>query len=160
VTGDAAGDAVVVKETPRFSWLTTSGSVPNDPDLAGFMPPRRSFITGVEQPGDDFMKTVFEDLKNGEIGVAPNADRSVYYVVQVRDRDGTEPPPEDVEGFQTTDDLRKRFLSQLNADQGFAARAYNMMMFNNFRRVQQEWQRAFDQRYGVEMEELLDERGR
>ncbi len=158
VTGDAAGDAVVVRETPRFSWLTTSGSVPNDPDLSGFMAPRRSIITGVQQAGDDFMKTVFEQLKNNEVGVAPNSDRSVYYVVQVRDRDGTEPPPTDVEGFQTTDDLRKQFLSTLNADQGLAARPYNIMMFNNFRRVQQDWQRAFDQRYGVEMDELLDNR--
>jgi hypothetical protein len=117
--------------------------------------PRLSFIDGVDRPGEDFMKTVFEGLGNGSIGVAANSQRSVFYVVKVKDRDGTSPPPADVEGFQTMDDLRNQFVAAMAAERReFAARPYNLMMYNAFSRVQQEWMKAFDQRYGVEPDEL------
>lgn len=152
VTGEPGTESVVIKETPRFSWLSAARSTPFD----SFLPPRLSFITGIDQPGDDFMRVVFADLKNGEVGIAPNEQRSVFYLVKVRDRDGTEPPA-DVEGFQTLASLRERFLAELGSDRpGLANRSYDMMMSAMFGRVQQEWTKSFDQRYGVELDEMDD----
>lgn len=156
VTGDSGTTSVVIKETPRFSWLTTNLSVAFDPEMGDFLAPRRSFVDGVDRPGDDFMKTVFDELKNGEAGIAANADRSTFFLVKVRDRDGTEPPA-DVEGFQTLDTLRNQFVSSLGSQRAeLAHRPYNLMMFNMFSRVQQEWTKKFDQRYGVEFDDMQE----
>jgi hypothetical protein len=63
---------------PPFSWMTFGnvplGSAPNAV--------RRSVVTGVEEAGDEFMRTVFH-LTPGQIGVAMNAPQTVAYVVQL-----------------------------------------------------------------------------
>lgn len=53
--------------------------------------PQLSSISSVEKPGPKFMETIFQDLKPGEIGVAPNADRTIYYVVKVKERAPADP---------------------------------------------------------------------
>ena len=152
VTGEPGTTTIVITETPRFSWMTTSSSTPFDPDMNGFMSPRLSFVEGVDQPGEDFMQVVFDDLKPGEVGVAANFQRSAFYVVQPKDRDGTEPPA-DVEGFQSLSDLHTQFLA-LHASERkeFTARPYNLMMSNAFAQLQQRWAKSFDDRYGVEVD--------
>lgn len=157
VTGEPGTKSVVIFESPRFSWLTTDMSTPFDPELGDFLAPRRSFINGVDQPGDDFMKLVFEDLGVGESGVAANFPRSVFYLVRVRDRDGVE-ESKDVEEYVSMNELRSKFASSLGQDaSGFATRPYNLLGFNSFVRVQQEWMKSFDARYGVEPDDPLAE---
>ncbi len=154
VTGETGTESVVIRETPRFSWLTTSMSTPQENlEFSDFLSPRRSFIDGVAGAGDDFMKIVFESLNVGDVGVAVNSQRSVFYLVKVLERDGTE-AESDVEGYQTLVDLRSQFLA-LHADErrSFMARPYNLLMMNTFGQIQQEWTKEFDKRYGVEFDD-------
>jgi hypothetical protein len=153
VTGKKGSDPLVIKETPRFSWFSTGSTVPSNSLDSLFITPRLSFIDGIDQPGNDFMKAVFADLKPGETGAAANFSRSVFYVVQPQDRDGTEPAPDDVEGFQTLAELRDKFLSMHSSDRAeFSARPYNLLMSEKFAQLQEQWGRSFDMRYGVQMD--------
>ena len=85
VTGKPDGAAVTVREPAAFSFLTVSRTA----SPFGFGQPGPSQVDGVEQPGMDFMKVVFDDLEVGETGVATNFPRTSYYVVRVLSRDGT-----------------------------------------------------------------------
>jgi hypothetical protein len=67
-----------VIKPPMFSWMTM-GNVPRDPSANR---PRLSEVSGVDQPGDEFLKTVFE-LSPGEFGVAINHPETVVYVVHL-----------------------------------------------------------------------------
>jgi hypothetical protein len=84
VTGKEDDLEVTVMTTESFSWLRISSAASNNP--FAMQPPEISTISAVENPGDKFMEVVFNDLKNGEVGVASNADESIYYVVKVKDR--------------------------------------------------------------------------
>ncbi len=155
VTGEPGTAGVVIKETPRFSWLTTESTTPANFFMGDSSNPRLSFIDGVDQQGEDFMRTVFEELKVGETGLAMNYPRTVAYLVQVRERDAVEPVPDGVEGYKSADELRHQFFSLIGSDRlGFATRAYNVIMTNSFMRLQQEWMKSFDQRYGIEQDAL------
>lgn len=48
-----------------------------------------SDVSGVTDPGDEFMKAVF-DLDPGEVGVAPNRSKTIYYVIRVSSREPSE----------------------------------------------------------------------
>lgn len=158
ITGEAGTEGVTIKETPRFSWLTTQMTTPFDQDLSDFMSPRLSFIDGVDQQGEDFMRTVFDELKVGEVGLVANYPKTEIYLVKIRERDATEPAPEDVEGYQTLEALRGRFMEMLGSDRlGFATRAYNLMRTDTFLKLQQEWTKSFDQRYGINMDQVNQE---
>jgi len=97
VTGKPDGPPLLPERTREsFTWLTRL------PQLADSSAPplgihQRVFqiaptrIPGVTKAGDDFRRYVFETLKDGEVGVTPNADKSVYYVVRALDRQGTSP---------------------------------------------------------------------
>ncbi|MFO1092723.1 MAG: SurA N-terminal domain-containing protein, partial [Planctomycetaceae bacterium] len=98
VTGADTGLFIDVKETPEFSWLTMPTAQPFNP----FAPriPRIQAPPGVQDIGEkfmrtesDFMKTVFDDLKPGDVGVAANVDRSEYYVVRIVSRTPTPTDP-------------------------------------------------------------------
>ncbi|MEX0586512.1 MAG: hypothetical protein WD176_07710, partial [Pirellulales bacterium] len=75
-----------VVESGAFAWLTR-GSTPMGLQF-GF--PRLSEVEGVEEPGNEFMQSVFR-LKDREIGVAMNAPGTVAYIVQVFDEPDSEP---------------------------------------------------------------------
>jgi len=60
-----------------FSWRT-QGLVPSDLRI----PPRLSRVEGVGRAGEEFMRTVFS-LGEGEIDVAANQPKSIFYVVRV-----------------------------------------------------------------------------
>ncbi|MCE9544450.1 MAG: hypothetical protein K8T25_02855 [Planctomycetia bacterium] len=69
---------------PEFSWL--SGSTALDPAMRQSQPPQLSEIDGIDEPGTDFMKTVFS-LSDGEVGVALNHPQTTVYVVKVLKHD-------------------------------------------------------------------------
>jgi hypothetical protein len=68
---------IKVVSPPAFSWLT--------PGLNPMNPQYRQTIdvSGVEYPGDEFMKTVFT-LNPMDVGTAMNMPKSLVYVVQVQ----------------------------------------------------------------------------
>jgi hypothetical protein len=83
INGTKESPPITVTETPRFSWLRVAQSVPS----MGLGMPMESFIDGVFQPGPDFMKLIFDQLGEGEVGVGLNRPRDTFYVVRVHDRD-------------------------------------------------------------------------
>ncbi|MEW4529270.1 hypothetical protein [Maioricimonas sp. JC845] len=72
------------REVGPFSWMRRSTAV--SPNSFQQPPPELTQIPGLNDLGDDFMKTVFNDLQAGEVGVAANADRTEYYVVRIARR--------------------------------------------------------------------------
>lgn len=78
--------ALSVHETPEFSWLRESAAPSMNP-FGPRMPPQISDPIFIEKPGDEFMEVVFEKLsKPDDVAVAPNADKSVFYVVKLKER--------------------------------------------------------------------------
>jgi hypothetical protein len=97
---------VAPNEIGSFSWMT--------PGLQQNEPPSITKVNGLDSAGHDLMQMIF-NLKQNEIGVAPNEPKSVYYVVQV---------------IETSDmnKLRDSFLQDvrtLNGWQQFAAANIN-----------------------------------
>ncbi|RLS82445.1 MAG: hypothetical protein DWI02_02180 [Planctomycetota bacterium] len=101
-TGRKTDPALSVIETPEFTWLSTPQSVPSGPQ-----DPMITDIPLIAKASNDFMKKVFEDLKEGDIGVAANGDRSIYYIVKVV---GRELVKED--GGVARQEKQRRFLAE------------------------------------------------
>lgn len=80
-------ELTVLDNGESFSWLTISTA--QSPNPFAKPPPVLSTPTAIEHAGNEFMRVAFHGLGVGEIGVAPNADRSVYYIVQVKTRTAT-----------------------------------------------------------------------
>lgn len=87
VTGKPEGVVLSTRITESFSWIRQQ-SVPTQ-TMFGTIPIQRpvlSEISAVENAGNAFMETIFDGMQDGEVGVVPNDDSSIFYVVQVRDR--------------------------------------------------------------------------
>ena len=70
------------KDTASFTWLSENAANRN-------APPAPSPVLNAEGVGEEFMKAVFA-LKQGELGYAPNRDRTKIYVFQVLEMDQDE----------------------------------------------------------------------
>lgn len=83
IGGKTEGVIIAVRNAPRFSWMRRSPAATNS-----FMPrpPVMSQVIGVDGVDRNFMQYVFEDLKDGEVGVVANGDVSNYYIVQAINR--------------------------------------------------------------------------
>jgi hypothetical protein len=120
VTGDPRGLAVTVSgESPEFSFYRDS-SAPNM-----FRQPRGPSIElgnpiVVNNAGRKFMRVVFNDLAQGEVGVALNDDASVYYIVKVTSR-----RPADREGFKDAPLFSSPYREVAQIDYQDAMREYN-----------------------------------
>jgi hypothetical protein len=102
VTKQPKGPPVVVIPTPPFSWYTVK-SAPQQ----GLMPdstPQISDVVGVKEAGDPFMKTVFDEMKVGDVKAVPNFPSTIYYVVKVKSRH-----PENAEEMAA---FRARFMKE------------------------------------------------
>lgn len=106
MTGDENGTSIPVKTTLPFSWMRTSSAAPNS-----FQRPQARLSTiqfdaggTLDLVGNEFMEQVFNELNDEEVGIVPNADRSKFYVVHVKNRF---PTPEIGE-----DGLRERFANE------------------------------------------------
>ncbi|GAB4143105.1 MAG: hypothetical protein Tsb009_13950 [Planctomycetaceae bacterium] len=84
------GDLSRFNISRKFSWMIDReqplSSAPNAQPRR--IPPRLSTIPGLNDKkiGPKFMKTIFEELEDGDVGVAHNEDESIYYVVRVFER--------------------------------------------------------------------------
>jgi|GEM_PF-6597949 len=94
VTGDAKEPELKVEESKEFSFWRES-TAPN-PMMRNRQPPVQLDDPGVvKNPSRKFMQTVFNELGEGDVGVALNGDASIYYVVKVISR-----RPADREAFK------------------------------------------------------------
>ena len=119
------------KDTPNPSQLGT-------PQLPILWQP-----IGIDKPGEKFMRVVFEKLKgNGDVGVAPNADRSVYYVARVKNRE-----PATAAGMEA---LRQDFLQQqLFGTAVTGATSYDHLANGRQQQMFFEWSQHFFEKYAV-----------
>jgi hypothetical protein len=154
ITGKDDSPAVVVKTTPPFSWLSMPRNLPFQFNQ-GFTPPTISVVDGVRQPGDAFMKKVFEDLKVGDTGVAPNGPRSDFYVVHVRERDTEKNPDGDNLALRA---LQDRFL--LEGSTGFFNPAYMMLSQTSQAEIDSNWRTNFEKRYNIVWNEPEADQGK
>ena len=102
VTGSAESLFLTVRNTGQFTMMTRGRAVPNNPFQQ--TPPRYSVVAGAEDAGQRFFTKVFDEMDAGDVGVAPNRDNSVYYVVRIIDRSpGSE---------EELNQMRAQFLKQ------------------------------------------------
>ncbi|MSR56123.1 MAG: hypothetical protein EXS05_00375 [Planctomycetaceae bacterium] len=92
VTGAAQGLKLSIYRSPEFSWWRESTAP--QPGM-GRPEVELSNPVVVNNPGRKFMEYVFDDLNDGDVGMAPNNDASVFYVVKVVSR-----RPADREAFK------------------------------------------------------------
>lgn len=137
---DKTSPSVTVRETPKFTWLRVSQSVPG---LGGQIPVE-STIDGIDQAGPDFLKLVCQDLANGDVGVGINRPRNTFYVVRVHDRDDSS---ETGLGLQ---DLQQAFLKAEFTS--FMPTPYDFLAIHNQQMQDSMWHANFTKRFGIEID--------
>ena len=88
-----------------ITWMTEQRSSVPQLAMMGHTQLVPTPIIGIPNVGPEFRRVVFDDLQDGEVGVAPNFDKSTYYVVRVLDR------------IPTTPNGLREFMKRLLADQ-------------------------------------------
>ena len=142
-SGQKDEPALTVIETPEFTWLSSPSSVP-----AAQGDPLTTDIPLIPNVGNEFMKVVFEDLKQGEIGVAHNANRSTYYVVKVQDRESTRN-----DGGVAQEAQRKKFLAErFTGLYPIIKSPYESLAQLPQRTIDIGWRKNFEKRHSVEWE--------
>jgi hypothetical protein len=146
VTGEPKGQELTLREPPKFTWFHDSAATSVNP-MAPKPPPEISTVPFVENPGDEFMELVFDQLQVGEAGAAPNADRSVYYVVKVLDR---------IPGAKEMEALRAKFYADRTelfgpSISGFPglSSSYQSLAERQQMTVVQKWLERLEQQYAV-----------
>jgi hypothetical protein len=107
-----------ISEAGPFTWMT-QGS-----EFLGPQEPRITSVPGVDTPGMDFMRTVF-DLAEGEVGVAFNAPKTAIYVVRVT---ALEPSPRV---------LMEKFLAETPSPR--QQQTYNSLSFEEHMELSRNW---------------------
>ncbi len=148
ITGAQDGTPVTVRETPRFSWMTTPRNLPFQFNQSFMPPPQRSQIDGVSQPGEDFMRTVFDVLGPDETGVAPNEPKSIYYVVHVKQRDATPSEGSDNLGLKA---LQQQFMN--DGRSGFDEGPYAYLGYPELIELFGNWRKGYEAQHAVQWEE-------
>ena len=85
--------------------------------------------------GEEFMKTVFQKLSAGEVGVAPNRDKSIYYVVKVVFRD-------------VESNLRENILGSKSAILAQTSPAHQLVSLEQ-QRANSDWTKQLFKKYDV-----------
>lgn len=152
VTGADDGEALSVRETPRFSWMSLPRNLPMQFNPMFMPPPQLSQVDGVVEPGKEFMETVFEKLGPDQTGVAVNEPKSIYYVVHVKQRDAT--PAADAENLGLKA-LQQQFMTEGRT--GFESGPY--MYFNREQLFEliDKWRKAYESRYEITWDTPLEE---
>ncbi len=149
INGTSESPAVVVRETPKFTWMRVSQSVPT----MGLAFPMESSIDGIDdQPGSDFFKLIFEQLGDGDIGLGLNQAKTAFFVVKVHDRDGAEKPADGVLSLQDLQQqfLKERFNSFIPTPYDFLGTGVQQMLDSN-------WRQNFNKHFGIKFESFSEE---
>ena len=151
ITGNEGDQVVAVVHPPRFSWL----SPPDVPPTSGFRPPptRTQLRSLPGQIGDEFMKTVVDDLRTGEVGVTHSYDQAYYYVVRVEDRSYGFSP--DFESF------RERFASEpVFAPYGYLFSDYSALANAELSKYDSGWAQDLFERHNADFSRLDEQEGK
>ena len=143
INGTADSPATTIREPRRFSWL----HLPQSLGQFGLQRPVESTIEGVGQPGFQFMKTVFDELGNGDTGVTVNSSRTSYFAVRVHDRDGS---GAEGNGIATLESLQAQFSREQFS--GFLPTPYEFIGAEIQQIVDNRWRADFSKRFGISFE--------
>ena len=143
INGTTDSPAATIRETPKFTWLRLPQSLPQ----FGLQRPVESTIDGIGQPGFQFMRTVFDELGNGDTGVTVNSSRTSYFAVRVHDRDGSDA---EGDGIATLQALEIQFSREQFS--GFLPTPYEFIGAEIQQIVDNRWRADFSKRYGIEFE--------
>ncbi len=143
INGTKDSPTVTVRETSKFTWIRVPNSVPT----MGMQFPSESPIDDIDQPGSDFLKLVFEQLGEGDVGVGLNRPRTVFYVVRVHDRDGTDAS----DGSVAMQAMQQMFLRERFAS--FPPTPYDFLAIETQLSVEERWRQTFNKRFGVTFED-------
>ncbi len=126
---------IEVIEPAAFSWMTR-GSVPEM--WSPWTPARMSEIEGIDLPGPDFMRAVF-NMQRGQVEVAMNLPQTVAYVVRLAELT----PTPNVLWAQFESDPYVTYRDVARGEQGGIARAWRDELRSN---AALQWMRKPDQR--------------
>lgn len=147
VTGTSVGASLVVFTSGEFTFWQDS-SVANP--MARSRQVQLGSPSGVTNAGRKFMQVVFEQLADGDVGVALNDDASIYYVVKVLDR-----RPADREEFKDA-----KLFDGGSAYASIAQREFQYAMQDHNERVREKFAirtKDLPQRRGQAMQSFDDE---
>jgi hypothetical protein len=130
VTGDSKGLAVTISESPEFSFYSES-SAPDPMRQRAVVQLGNPIV--VSRPGPKFMRVAFDEIDEGQVGIALNDDASVYYVVKVLSR-----RPADRADFEKAND---KLFGQ--------ASPYMEVAYLEVREAVAEYTRRMDEKYAV-----------
>jgi hypothetical protein len=146
VTGAKSDPPVSVIPTDDFSWITTNQSFPGSGQG-----PMISTIPLLPDIGNDFMKTVFEDLSEGQVGYTSNGPKSVFYVVKVVKRDLAKSDDGGVAASEYHQKfLKERFTSPLFPLDRTPYQAFAQMPQQQ---IDQAWYQRTEQQYRIHWDE-------
>jgi hypothetical protein len=155
VTGEKDATSVTVSSPEAFTWMRESAAPGFNPWASP--PPQMSDITFVDNPGTRFMRLVFDELKEGQAGVAPNENRSIYYVVKLERRNpGTK---EGIAAMRETFATTPLFPMLILPDYPPIPTPYSKMAQQQQQEAIFEWRRGLEKRYDVVWTNPSDEIG-
>lgn len=150
ITGKDGSATLTVRESLPFSWLRQSQTAAQrfqqrpQAELS-----RIRFADGVsmlEGVGNDFMEVIFDDMKDEDVSVVPNADLSSYFVLHVTKRFPTEE--------LGMDGLRERFARE--GQMNFAASPVMGLMSSDIvSPAVMEWERSLWRKHDLDPDIIL-----
>lgn len=145
VTGDANDPALTMIPTEEFTWLSQSRGAPGQPSV-----PRISTIPLISDVDNQFMKTVFEDLNDGDVGLVSDSTKSTFYVVKVLNRATSKNDDGGVAKQEREQDfLKTEFTSRLFP---LISTPYESLAQLAQRQIDSAWQRSFQEAHAVTWE--------
>ena len=145
VTGDANDSALSMIPTEEFTWLSSSRGAPGESSA-----PRISTIPLISDVDNLFMKTVFEDLNDGDVGIASDSTKSTFYVVKVLNRQTAKKD----DGGLAQQELQQDFLKTEFTSRFFPliSTPYESLAQLAQRQIDSAWQRTFQETHAVTWE--------
>ena len=131
------GAQVSIRESARFAWMRQSAAPGTSFPMQS--PPELTEVAGLEGAANGFMRKVFDEMDNNQIGAVVNDSQSIYYVVQVKDRT---PVTED-----KLTELREKFMSS-NPFSWMSP--VPMLVRGEQLRLNTEWTRKLEETYGLD----------
>lgn len=146
VTGEKSDSAITVIPTEEFTWLTANRSFPGS--RSG---PTVSTIPPLNAVGESFMETVFQTLGDGDVGVASDEIQSVYYVVQVQNRENAKVD----DGGVAKREVQQKFMKEEFTSPAYplAKTSYQWLAQVPQFQIENAWGRQFQEQHEVTWDE-------
>lgn len=159
VTGSEDSLFLTVAETGNFTWMQSPAAPQRSMQS---QPARQSIIPGVEDAGETFFEAVFAKDAANSVIIAPNRDKTVYYVVKVSERK----PSTDEEWNKLRDEFMADLQQRENTRQlmrRFTGRdmpdTYSLMEMDAQRRHMVNWVDDMFEEHGVQIFGMDEEQG-